>query len=179
MAYYIELDSATRNRFAYPNPHKYQLEPAQVLTWFPSTFATSDTLRLSVRVESVVVPYTTGLSDQPRVYLDIHSTNHDDAHKVFTVDGNHRRAKFVLSHDKTQVGNSVSWLHYKGNNMAQILRFKRGDPVAIELFTKDGAAIVSADTVDPDEDISLTKQTHILISLEPYSNNPTRVDTYG
>lgn len=181
MSYYIELDSSTRNRHAYANPHKYEVEPPQVDTWSHSTFATQSTIRMSVRVENVIIPYTDALLDEPRLYMDFHSAGMDDSNKVNCIDGNHRRAKFVLVLDKIQYDSQDAgvWIHYKACGMAQILRFQRGYPLAIEIFDRDGDTIASGDETDPAEDVDPTKQTYILLSLEPYANTPTRVDTYA
>ena len=180
MAYYIELDSSDRDRYAYANPHKYQLEPAQVQTWSQSGFGTSQTVRMSVKCENVIIPYVAALKDEPRLYLDVHTVNMDDPFKVGCLDGNHRRAKFVLIQDKIQnnSADTPAWIHFKACGMAQILRFRRGDPLAIEIFDRFGDTVDGNDTADPDDDIDDTKQTYILLSLEPYSNTPTRVDTY-
>lgn len=180
MAYYIELDSATRNRHMYANPHKYQVEPGQVKTWSQSTFGTQDTERMSVRVVNVIIPYVAALKSEPRLYLDVHSVNRDDLFKVNCMDGNHRRAKFVLIQDKIQDNSagSPAWMHFKTGDMAQVLRIQRGGPLAIEIFDRDGTTVSGNDTADPDEAIDETKQTYILLAMEPFSNVPTRVDTY-
>jgi len=175
MSYYVEIDSSTRDVDTYASPNKYTLFPDQVSTWFKSGFGTEQTVRMSSKILNVVVPYKDALLLVPRLYLDIHTQGFDDSYKIKCVDGNHRRAKFVLLLDKIQYdsADTAVWIHYK-SCMNPILRFGPGYPVSIEIFTIDGETLVSVDT----NPITATEQTFIHLELTPFSNTPTRVDTY-
>ena len=186
MSQYIELNSTTRDRQTYPNPHKYELLPSQVATWLNSSIISSDrtammsstaNVDMAIRVKNVVLPYTDALLESPRIYLDLHTVGMDTGRQILCIDGDHRRAKFVLTLDKviTDSDDASVWLQYK-TDMMQVIPFGFKQPIAIEFFDITGTTLVGTDAAYPTE-ATAAKQTFVTFELSPYQSSH-RTDVY-
>lgn len=178
MAQYIELDSTHRDREVYPNPHEYELQPSQVNTWSRSGFAAEQTVRYSVKVLNVIVPYVAGLKDNRRLYLDIHSNGLDDNYKVRMIEGVNADAKFVIILDKilNDSSDNPAWIQYKCD-MTQSLRINFHNTFSVRIFDKDGVSIPNGDNLYPASVLD-TAQTSMTIELTPLDQTQQRVDVY-
>ncbi len=178
MSSFIDLDSFWRDREAFPNPFKYNLQPSQVETWFkfarsvrahpqnanvqPLEFATS------VNIRHLTLPFNEDIVGLPRVYVNFRSQTYKDIHLISAIDGRQPNAKFICTFDKIQLDKDIrpAWIHYKCN-MEQVMRFRRGVPVELEITTRNGTTIPGHDTSPPD-DADPDQQTLCTFELTPY-----------
>lgn len=94
------------------------------------------------------------LLSQPRLYVDIHSSDYNDNFLLQTIGGYLPTAKFAVILDKIQTGvlptggdplngneyTNGSWLHYKSLN-TQVMRFKPGDTLTFTVYDRFGNII--------------------------------------
>lgn len=181
MSSFVNLDSILRERGIYPNENKYAVDSKQVETWFKSartTMAVSQNPSIkprefatAVNVRYLVVPYTDDLSEVPTLYVNFHSKEYRDIHLISSINGVHRDAKFICTFDKIQndrLGNPM-WIHYRCN-MIQVMRFRRGDPVYLEIMGRDGNTLPQQDTSEPALS-NPAKQTLVTFETVPYIND--------
>lgn len=78
----------------------------------------------------------------PRLYVDFHSRKYPDTRMINTNGGRLADAKFVIGIDRVQLDDKLTptWIHYKSHG-EQVFRFKRDDPVVLNIFTRDGTTI--------------------------------------
>ncbi len=161
MSNYIDLDSFFRDRIDYPNENNFELTPQQVQTWFKSAravkaYPSNPSLQplefaTTVNVCTLVTPYTAQLASLPRIYLNFRSLKYDDQFLIYTIDGIHQEAKFILIIDRIQYSdiNVPLWIHWKCPNMEQTMRFERSYPVLFKLTTRSGDILPQQDTIIP------------------------------
>jgi hypothetical protein len=178
MATFIDLDSVWRDRDSYPNENNYELGPKKIESWFksarsvraypqnpnlqPLEFATT------VNITYMTVPYSETVSEFPRLYVNFRSQKYKDIHLINTIEGRHMDAKFICVFDKIQSdrnGNPM-WIHYKCD-MEQTMRFERGEPIVLQITTRDGSVLPQLDT-PPDQPPDPLKQNLITFEVTPY-----------
>lgn len=178
MSTFIHLDSFFRDRENYPNENDYELTPAQIKSWFRSArtvraypqnpTATPLEFATTVRITYLTVPYTKALSEFPCLYITFQSRLYRDIHLIDTIGGNHPDTKFICIPDRVQNDRNGAplWIHYKCG-MEQTMRFRRKDPIKIQLTTRSGFTLPQQDTnvpIDPNPN----KQTLATFELTPY-----------
>jgi hypothetical protein len=173
---YIAFDSTLRDREAYANPHYYELSPSNVSTWFQGT---QNIVRRYVILLYAIIPYHADVVGEPLLYLDVHCINNDIPYKIKQIDGNCKEAKFVLTLDKivNDSGGDPAWLYYKSNGMSQVMPFKRGHPIQVKIFDRDGVTLIGHDADYPTA-VLAAKQTFFLIGTDPYNEEVRPTDTY-
>ncbi len=178
MANFIDLDSVWRDREAFPNENNYEVGAKQIETWFknartvrafpqnpalqPLEFATT------LDITYMTIPYSETVSAFPRLYVNFRSKTYNDIHLINAIDGKQSDAKFICVPDKIQNdsnGNPL-WIHYRCS-MEQTMRFRRGEPVILQIMTRDGSILPQLDT-SPDQPPDPLKQTLLTFTVTPY-----------
>lgn len=178
MANFIDLDSIWRDRETYPNENDYVLGPKKIESWFrnarsvralpqnpniqPLEFATT------VSIVYMTIPYSAAVAELPRLYVNFRSEKYKDIHLINAIDGKQMDAKFICVVEKIQndqFGNPA-WIHYKCS-MEQTMRFERGDPIILQITTRDGSVLPQLDT-SPDQPPDPLKQTILTFTITPY-----------
>lgn len=178
MASFIDLDSMWRDRESYPNENDYELGPRKVENWFKSARNVRTTARnpnvrplefsTTVNIRHMTIPYSETVSEFPRLYVNFHSSKYRDVHLIDSIEGRQTYSKFICIPEKIQNdsnGNPL-WIHYKCC-MEQTMRFERGDPVILQITTRDGSVLPQLDT-NPDVPADPVKQTLLTFEITPY-----------
>lgn len=161
MASFISLDSIWRDRETYPSPSEYTIEVNQLNGWFRTArnvraYPTDANLKphefvTSVKLHNLIVPFNVLTASFPILYLDFHSGHANDVDLIATLNGTHRRARFVASFEKIQNdgNNAPIWVHYRCNQ-EQVMRFKRDHRMEFRVTTRDGSLFPNFDTPVPE-----------------------------
>lgn len=178
MATFIDLDSVWRDREIYPNENSYELGPKKIVTWFKSArtvraFPQNPNLQplefaTTVNITYMTIPFDETVVEFPRLYVNFRSKNYKDIHLINSIEGKQMNVKFICSFDKIQNdrnGNPL-WIHFRCN-IEQTMRFERGEPIVLEITTRDGSILPQLDN-PPDQPANPLKQTLLTFEVTPY-----------
>lgn len=183
MSTYIDLNSVNRDRNTYPNPHSYTVTTTDEVSWgklirsvsaySPNTNTSVSNYSFSISLSSLIIPYTTALAAQPRIYLSFYSNNATPNNLILSLDNTHISDTFVcdLVRVQTDNGGTPVWLHY-ASNMTQVMSFANKGEITFKLTTIDGTVLPSNDTTVPTA-ADATKQTHATFQFTPYIRDGT------
>lgn len=197
MSSYMNLDSNYREFSKYPNPASYTIQSKQVSRWniHPRRAININTKMKKpeqsfddvVEITEFILPYVSityidrdgntvnsHTADLQRIYLNIHSSGHEDRDLVETPmdinsngfeEGNKlNRIKFILTRRliQTDQNGDKAWIIFNCN-MNQVLRINRRRDIYIDIMQEDGNTIIIDDTGGPLK----SKQTYITLKITP------------
>ncbi len=178
MASFIDLDSTNRDRKTYPNPSFYTVDTEHVRGWSKYHATVSPLPRNSnlnpytsfatVRIKSLITPYTNALSSIPRVFVEFKCLTVKDIVGLRTMGGKHPDDNFVCDFGRIQTDNlgTPIWIHWICN-MEQVMRFDLNSQVKIRISTPDDIVLPSVDSIAPIAPI-VNAQTHATFEITPY-----------
>ncbi len=141
------------------------------VTALKQTFTTRNQFRIALLTTNEQQQLQDALSilSIPRLYIDFNCKQYSDINMLYTIDGYHPTAKFVVTRSKTETDESGRelWIHYS-SDMAQTMRFKRNDQVRIRISDRGDRTIDVFNDTRLSDQADPMKQTMVTLSVIPY-----------
>ena len=191
MSTYTDLDSSYRDLDMFPNPFNYTTGGGQIASWSkaprqvtvgqstPSTRAVE--FSQSLKMVEFILPYITvyyyvdnntanppvfvQTIDLQRIYIDVHTVDHNDSRLINSLGDRIKSARFALAKKRIQESSTgvPQWIHYE-TKMDQVTRWTRDQPVTVAIMQEQGWQLF----VDDTNPINPSLQNWILLEIIPY-----------
>lgn len=179
MSTFLHLNSAHRDRGAFPNPAKYVISGSEMDGWYkfprttranPGKVHGNQEFVVTVKLVDIMIPYYKSgdydSSELPFLYIDLHTNGKDDNNLVYSINATLRNIKFVASSPRiiTDYDNNPKWVQFYCT-MEQQMRLDRDRDLSFSVYYNETSLLPNIDTgIAPD----LTKQIYATFSITPY-----------